>query len=48
VGGRAEVSYARRFRPKLRAEASLRYEYTHAPRLSSEFHLVSLLVGITF
>jgi hypothetical protein len=52
VGGRTEVSYARYFRPKLRAAVSLRYEYTQALRTVSTFgnvfHFVSLSAGITF
>jgi hypothetical protein len=52
VGGRAEATYARRFRPKLRASVSLRYEHTRAlqpVRLpGNAFHFVSLSLGCTF
>ena len=46
AGGQAEVTYARHFRPKLRAAVSLRYELTHALQTvstsGSSFHFVSL------
>jgi hypothetical protein len=48
----AEATYARRFRPKLRASASLRYELTHALQplnnSGNSFHFVSLSLGCTF
>jgi hypothetical protein len=52
VGGLVEGTYARRFRPHLRASVSLRYELTHAlqpVRLPGNvFHFVSLSVECTF
>ena len=46
VGGQAEATYARLFRPNLRAAVSLRYEHTHALQtvntFGNTFHFVSL------
>jgi hypothetical protein len=52
VGGLVEGTYARRFRPRLRASVSLRYEFTHALQSvripGNIFHFVSLSIGTTF
>ena len=52
AGGQAEATYARHFRPNLRAAVSLRYELTHALQAvnnsGNAFHFVSLSTGITF